>query len=110
MPELEMVAVPKTVTIKPPANPIPKEATLTLPPTTTTEQDIHTASQRKINSVWEYSQAIIALTIVLANVAAAFIHTVGDAKLHLANAFFLIVGFYFGRTNHTNVGGIHGGR
>ena len=72
--------------------------------TTTHEQNLHSASQRKVNLIWEYSQSTIALIVVLANVLAVFVLP-KDSPL-LANAFFLIVGFYFGRTNHTRIGGV----
>ena len=63
------------------------------------ETDLHAAAQRQINSTWEYTQAGIAVIVVLANVAAAF--ALPMANEMLSNAFFLVVGFYFGRTNHT---------
>jgi hypothetical protein len=77
-------------------------------PTTTQEQDRHTASQRRINMTWEFTQAAIAITVVAANITAAFY--LPDGSPLLGNAFFLIVGFYFGRTNHTRLGGIQTGK
>jgi hypothetical protein len=95
------------------------------PPTTTTEQDLRTAEdrsqlayrtagQRRVNLIWEYSQAGIALLVVAANIVYAFIQTLipgastlaqasGQSGL-LSNAFFLVIGFYFGRTNHARIG------
>ena len=73
--------------------------------TTTHEENLHSASQRKVNLIWEYSQSSIALIVVMANVLAVFFLP-KDSPL-LANAFFLIVGFYFGRTNHSRVGGVN---
>lgn len=94
-------------------------------PTTTSEQDLRsaeeraqqafkTAGQRRVNLIWEYSQAGIAIMVVFANVVYAFIQTLipGAAQLAaasgqsglLANAFFLVIGFYFGRTNHARIG------
>lgn len=76
-------------------------------PKAPTEEALHTAGQRRINMVWEYTQAIIAVTIVLANVAYAFVILVVPSPpnaLLLANAFFLVIGFYFGRTNHARIG------
>lgn len=78
-------------------------------PTTTLEEDQHSASQRRVNLIWEYTQASIAIGTVLANIVAAFYFAGGTNPL-LANAFFLIVGFYFGRTNHQRIGGVYLGR
>jgi len=80
--------------------------------TTTAEQDLHSAGQRKINYIWEYTQAAIALITVLANIiyifAMLFIPNISTgaatAATLLANAFFLVIGFYFGRTNHARMG------
>lgn len=72
------------------------------------EHERHTQSQRRINLIWEVTQACIALVVVGANVLAAFYLTAQNQML--ANAFFLVIGFYFGRTNHQRVGGVHVGR
>lgn len=55
--------------------------------------------------IWEMTQAVVALTIVLSNVGAAF-HPVASLEdgAWLRNAAFLIIGFYFGRTNHARIG------
>lgn len=83
-------------------------------PTTTAEQNLVTAGQRRVNLIWEFTQSAIALVVTGATVyscvtlalrTAADEHTVA-AFLLLSNAFFLVVGFYFGRTNHQRVGGI----
>lgn len=74
-----------------------------LPPTTTIQQDITTAGQRRINLIWEYTQAAIALAITIALIFCAV------KKIEapdIRNAFFLIIGFYFSRTNHAAIGGI----
>jgi hypothetical protein len=73
-------------------------------PTTTVEQNLHTASQRRVNMVWEATQAVVAVGIVGANIAAAFL--LPDDQVVLNNAFFLVIGFYFGRTNHERLGGV----
>ena len=75
-----------------------------LDPTTTREQDRYTLAARQINLIWEATQALIAVAIVLANVIAAFYLPVQNTLL--ANAFFLVIGFYFGRTNHARSGGV----
>lgn len=82
-----------------------------LPSKTTPEQDRTTASQRRVNLIWETTQAVIAVTVTLATlIVAATLCIRGNeataAFLLLSNAFFLIIGFYFSRTNHTKVGGI----
>jgi len=74
-----------------------------LPPKTTTQEDLTTAGQRRINVIWEVTQALIALLITGAVVYAAIKKL--DSSV-LTNAFFLIVGFYFSRTNHQAIGGI----
>ena len=73
-----------------------------LAPTTTVQQDITTAGQRKINLIWEYTQACIAVIITAAMVFCATTRLVNE---QISNAFFLIVGFYFSRTNHAAIGG-----
>jgi hypothetical protein len=72
-------------------------------PTTTTQEDLVTAGQRKINLLWECTQALIAM-----GVTASYIWTqmMDVDSPGLANACFLIVGFYFSRTNHSAIGGI----
>jgi hypothetical protein len=84
------------------------EAPLNAPAVTTLEEDLHSASQRKVNITWEYTQSFVAVVVVLANIVGA-LYTGADSPL-LANAFFLVIGFYFGRTNHARVGGVQLGR
>lgn len=74
-----------------------------LTPTTTIEQDLTVAGQRRINLVWELTQAGVALTITIAVILCALFKLTSP---EITNAFFLIVGFYFSRTNHTQIGGI----
>lgn len=74
-----------------------------LPPTTTAEEDTVTAGQRRVNIIWEITQATIAVGITAAIVYATM---VGVSSPELGNAFFLIIGFYFSRTNHQAIGGI----
>lgn len=85
------------------AAPIPDN----LSPTSTAEEDRHTAGQRSINRVWELTQALIAGVVVIASVYASLR---GIDAPGLQNTSFLVVGFYFGRTNHQRVGGITLGR
>jgi hypothetical protein len=90
-------------------NPLPEASR---PPTTTTQQDITLAGQRRINLIWEYTQAVIAVSVVLCNLAVA-VHigfTAEPQKVEfppmLSNSLFLVIGFYFSRTNHAAIGGI----
>lgn len=76
--------------------------------TTTAEEDRHTAGQRNINLIWEVTQAVIAIAVVIANLVGAFY--LPDQNPLLSNGFFLIIGFYFGRTNHARLGGVVQGR
>lgn len=70
-----------------------------------------TAGQRVINAIWECTQAVIAVSVTLATLYTAVNLALSGNKedaafLLLSNAFFLVVGFYFGRTNHTRMGGV----
>lgn len=78
-----------------------------VPSTTTKEEDRHSASQRQVNIIWETTQAFIAVSVTIANIYAAL---TGIESPPLNNTFFLVVGFYFGRTNHQKVGGVNLGR
>jgi hypothetical protein len=75
-------------------------------PTTTVQQDITTAGQRRINLIWETTQAIIACTVVIAYVIMAIRKI--EVPTTLNNLLFVIITFYFARTNHTRVGGVGG--
>ena len=80
------------------------------PPTTTAQEDLTTAGQRKVNLVWEYTQSAISIMVVVANMVVATYD--GIVKDHsefptvLSSVLFLVVGFYFSRTNHSAIGGI----
>ncbi len=60
------------------------------------------AGQRRINLIWEFTQAVISVVITLAMVYLAVTMKTSET---MTNAFFLIVGFYFSRTNHSATGG-----
>jgi|HubBroStandDraft_4_1064222.scaffolds.fasta_scaffold00019_36 hypothetical protein len=81
-----------------------------LPPTTTREEDIVTAGQRKINLIWEYTQAVISIVVVLSNMVVAVWNGIMGRPIEvpvvLSSSLFLIVGFYFSRTNHAAIGGV----
>jgi hypothetical protein len=73
-----------------------------MPPTTTTQEDMTVAGQRRVNLIWEYTQAAIAILVTIAMI---YNSVSGRGNQDVRNAFFLIVGFYFSRTNHTAIGG-----
>ena len=81
-----------------------------LPATTTHQEDLVTAGQRRINSVWEYTQSFIATLVVLANMIVGSYHGIssnhGPYPDILSWSLALIVGFYFSRTNHAAIGGV----
>lgn len=91
-----------TVTAPVPATVIKGEGT-TLSPTTTEAEDTTTEGQRRVNLIWEITQAGISVLITAAVIYCAIYGIPSD---NLANAFFLIIGFYFSRTNHQAIGGI----
>lgn len=74
-------------------------------PLTTREQDEHTKGQRRINLIWEFTQALVAVMVTAATIFSALR---GTESLVLGNAFTLIIALYFVRSNHTKVGGIGG--
>lgn len=74
-----------------------------LPPTTTEQDDKVTAGQRRVNIMWECTQAAIAIMITAAIIYNAM---KGIKNEDLTNAFFLIVSMYFVRTNHQLIGGV----
>lgn len=80
-------------------------------PTTTTQEDLTTAGQRRVNLIWEYTQAFIAVVVILANMSVGVVFALrripaGDYPGVLSSSLFLIVGFYFSRTNHQAIGGV----
>lgn len=60
--------------------------------------------QRRINIIWEGTQCYIAVIGVTSLVVLAY----GDPDVRdsLENMVFAIIGFYFNRMNHQNIGGI----
>jgi hypothetical protein len=71
-------------------------------PTTTTQEDLVTAGQRRVNLIWEGTQSAIAVIITGAVIYSSVTKVLSQ---ELTNAFFLIIGFYFSRTNHSAIGG-----
>lgn len=93
------------------------------PPTTTAQQDATATGRRRINVIWEITQALIALVVVgtamYTSARIALIVTRLDitdkgqsiatmAFVLLSNTVFLVIGFYFGRANHQRQGGVPG--
>ena len=85
------------------------------------ERSLVSAGHRRINAMWETTQALIALsgvgTVLFVSALLALLMRKGDvtdrqaavaatAFMLLSNLGSLIIGFYFGRTNHTRVGGV----
>lgn len=84
-----------------------------LDPTTTAQEDLTTAGQRRINLIWEYTQAMIALIVVATTMSVSALTAYyqnrgmeGQVPNLIAVAFGTVVGFYFSRTNHAAIGGI----
>lgn len=90
-------------------------------PTTTEAQDKVKAGQRFVNMIWETMQALIAASVVgstlfvagriallvmLPNATEKQTSSANTAFMLISNLASLIVGFYFGRTNHQKTGGV----
>ncbi|MBC7866213.1 MAG: hypothetical protein H7X88_01655 [Gloeobacteraceae cyanobacterium ES-bin-316] len=74
-----------------------------LSPTTTIQEDITKRGQRRINLIWESTQAAIALSITWAVI---YCSIVGIKSEELNYSFFLVVSVYIIRTNHQLIGGV----
>jgi len=86
-----------------------------VPATTTSEENRTSAGQRRINVIWEVTQALIAISVSGTTLfVAGSLAIRGGADMVtfglLSNGFFLVIGFYFGRTNHQRSGGVGGER
>lgn len=91
-----------------------------LPATTTTQEDITHAGQRRVNLIWEATQSLIAIFVVVSTITTdaliALWHFFGVTNDISANQLTgvtnlnvmcgLVIGFYFSRTNHQAIGGI----
>ena len=82
-----------------------------LTPTTTEQEDLTTAGQRRINLIWEWTQSIVTICVVLTNMVVAAVNAVSGRGMQehpaiLSSSLFLILGFYYSRTNHAAIGGI----
>ena len=78
--------------------------------TTTTQQNLTLEGQRRVNLIWEYTQAFIAVMVVISTMIAGIscgFHGRGEqVPTILSVAFGTVVGFYFSRTNHAAIGGV----
>lgn len=81
----------------------PLRAKGSLSPTSTLQEDLVTAGQRRVNLIWESTQGLIAICTTGAMI---YCSVKSIESPNLVNAFFLIVGFYFSRTNHAAIGGV----
>ena len=75
------------------------------------EVGLTSAGQRDINRIWERTQQTIALAVVAVTLVVGGFKAVtdtGDASAFtlLASLANLVIGFYFGRTNHQRTGGV----
>jgi hypothetical protein len=95
-----------------------------IPARTTFQEDLTTAGQRRINLIWEYTQAFVAAIVVTTNMGVAVVIALKEVPpvllanglivpgvrpefpTILSSSLFLIVGFYFSRTNHAAIGGV----
>lgn len=81
---------------------------------------LRSAGQRRVNLIWECTQAAIALLVVSITLVvfalsaregvrgdtAQAVSSLNASLNALSNVLFLVVGFYFGRTNHVKTGGV----
>lgn len=104
-----------------PHQPRPETTTTTTSTGQTAAEEIQTglrtAGQRTVNLMWETTQMRLALwtigpSFAVASILALAGKWLGSPELQLASIVFmygvanLVVGFYFGRTNHQRVGGV----
>ncbi len=83
---------------------VPTTPMQSMPPTTTEQEDKVVGRQSRINSIWEFTQAIIAILLVLTVSIALLISKEIRAEFWILVS--IVVQSYFQRTNHTRVGGI----
>jgi len=87
------------------------------PPKTTSEEDRKSAGQRRVNIIWEGTQAVIAVSVIgttlfvdgyVAMYGGELAAVQSSALMQLNVMAALVTGFYFGRTNHQRTGGVGG--
>jgi hypothetical protein len=79
-----------------------------IPARTTFQEDLTFAGQRRINLIWEYTQAVIALLVVVATMISGITSMFYGKEIPniIGVAFGMVTGFYFSRTNHAAIGGV----
>ena len=81
-----------------------------LPPTTTLQENLTFAGQRDVNLIWERTQQVIAIFVVVTTLGVSGYQVImgrmDQIPTIFSTGFGLVVGFYFGRTNHTAIGGV----
>lgn len=92
-------------------------------PDTTRQQDLVVAGQRTVNLLWEKTQArialwvigvgmfvnsllIVALVLIQKDVSVDRLAVISIALQFINLTAGIVIGFYFSRTNHTNIGGV----
>jgi len=89
---------------------VAKADAVSLAPVTTEQEDMTLAGQRRINLIWEFTQATIALTVIIGYVGVVMYCAVSGKEFKmpesLTNILFVILAFYFSRTNHAAIGGV----
>lgn len=79
----------------------------TLAPTTTEQEDVVTAGQRRINLLWEITQSVIAIGVVFITMIKAYtLPTNASVPTVMAVTLGAVIGFYFARVNHEAIGGV----
>lgn len=103
---------PIPVKVEQPADTTAQTTAKTVASSVKADADIlRTEDQRRISGMWERTQQIIALSVVEATLLVILIQVArGDPDVKTALAILfglanLVIGFYFGRTNHQKVGG-----
>lgn len=98
-----------------PSTTVTQAGNMVASPTTTEEEDRGSAGQRAVNMLWENTQRQIALAVItVALSVGGWLAVAGASDNQVAASVFLygvanlVIGFYFGRTNHTRVGGVGG--
>lgn len=93
-----ITSVPETVQITSDVNAV-------VVPKTTAEDNRKTAGQRRVNILWEFTQAGAAVGMISLKTYMV-IKRLEDKTVDAA--LMTILGMYFSRTNHTKIGGVGG--
>lgn len=105
VPATAATGTPVNMTVMAPAampNTVTKLEGVTLPPTTTEQEDIVVGRQAAIGKIWEWTQSVLS---VLITIAVIYAELTGISSVTLGNAFFFVVSLYLIRTNHQKIGG-----